>query len=86
MQKAHAEKIKEQTLLVWKYCGEYVLSAVFTAIDHNIHEHAKSNYVKMPEFEEQKQKSDEERATLEKLNFEIRGKMLEKMGLPMPPS
>lgn len=85
MQKAHAEKIKEQTLLVWKYCGEYVLSAVFTAIDHNLHEHAKSNYVKMPTFEEEKQISNEGRATIEKLNFEIRGKMLEKMGLPMPP-
>lgn len=84
---AHAEKLKEETLLVWKWCGDYVMSAVYFAVEHNLHgKKAKSEYAKMPLFEEPKEKNtDEGRATIEKMNFELRGKMLEKMGFPMPP-
>lgn len=84
---AHAEKLKEETLLAWKWCGDYVMSAVYFAVEHNLHgKKAKSEYAKRPSFEEPKEKNtDEGRATIEKMNFELRGKMLEKMGFPMPP-
>lgn len=51
--------------------------------------YGKGTYPDKPMFQTEIQKEErdpEERAIIEKLNFELRGKMLEKMGLPEPPS
>lgn len=88
MQKAYIEKVKEIDTLVWKFCGEYILSAVNVAIDHNIRgKKAKSKYINKPiTKEDNKPKiNDENRTVIEKMNWEIRMKMLENEGLPLPP-
>lgn len=89
MQKAHAEKIKEMDILAWKFVRDYVLPAVYLSVERNVHgKKAKSEYPKQPllsKEEQPKQQNSEGRAVIERLNFELRNKMLKDMGFPMPP-
>lgn len=87
MQHAHIEKIKQMDMLAWKFVRDYVLSAVYFAVEHNLHgKKAKSKYPEKPYLQDEQPKQNSEgRAVVERLNFEIRGKMLQDMGLPLPP-
>lgn len=87
MQAAHYEKIKELDSLAWKWCKDYVLPAVYYAVERNLHgKKAKFEYPKKPVLHEKKDNSTNEgRATIERMNFELRSKMLKDMGFPMPP-
>lgn len=88
MQKAHFEKVKEMDSMAWKWCGDYVMAAAFFAVEHNLHgKKAKFEYPKNPILHEnQTEKNTKEgRATIERMNFELRSKILKDMGFPMPP-
>ena len=53
MQKAHKEKVREYDTIAWKFCGEYILSAVMVAVDRNLHgQKANSKYIQKPILQE----------------------------------
>lgn len=55
--KGHEEKIKEQDYLAWLF-NQYTLSAVSTAVEHNLAgKKAKSKYVEKPLLEQAEQKN-----------------------------
>lgn len=89
MQEAHGEKLKELDAIAWRWCGDYIMAAVYFAVEHNLHgKKAQFEYPKkaiLQEKEEKEKSTDEGRASVERLNFEMRNQMLKKMGLPLPP-
>lgn len=46
---AHKQKIKEMDCLMWKWFGDYAMSAVFVAVERNLlGKKSKSEYIKEP--------------------------------------
>lgn len=89
--KGHREKIEEQDYLAW-YFGQYTLSAVWTAVEHNLFgEKAKSKYIEKPllqsafdvKEENAYKESQEEIAVFE---MKQRIKTLRMQGLPESPA
>lgn len=83
------EVIKEKDFLAWRFCGDYVMSAVYYAVDHNLHgKKATYKYVEKPTFQKEvheKKANNEGQAIIDRMNFELRSKILKDMGFPMPP-
>lgn len=89
--KGHREKIKEQDYLAW-YFGQYTLSAVWTAVEHNLFgEKAKSKYIERPFLQSvfnAKEKNTYKESKEEIAVFEMkqRIKTLRMQGLPESPA
>lgn len=88
--KGHQEKIKEQDYLAW-VSGQYVLSAVSVAVEHNLAgRKAKSKYIEKPLLEsvlEEKRENQYKESQEEIAVFEMkqRIKALRAQGLPESP-
>lgn len=88
--KGHQERIKEQDYLAWA-SGQYVLSAVSVAVEHNLFgEKAKSKYIEKPFLQSVfKEKTNnpykESREEIAVFEMKLRTKALKKQGLPESP-
>ena len=86
--KGYAIQERRKDAQVWAWLGNYGLSAVSTAIEHNFSKHPKSKYIEKPMLQDEKENTSgnsESREECAVYEMKQRINLLRQQGLPESP-